>query len=526
MRLALLVTLSCLCLPQFACRKTPAPRQRHTEVMPRDTEGALFFDALGRIPDALRDPLLSDTARPTCARWRQHIELDPCNHDTWSALGFDPKAPATVFSHQGRLALLAHITHPERFEAWRARLAGAPQRQLQQRALETTTWNTLREDTDPILDIARRGDLILLAPGPLLTGRSAKTQTPAADTWLPTPPGGRWIDEPNHRSLHTRLADAEAHVVLRPGAWIAELPGVTMRARELRDRISAQSGHIGIRLTRKERTLTLQAMLLEDAEEPAAASPLGQASGGLPPLGGLIAPGTLGVARVSVQPTLLFALIYGSLPHADRARIDTFLTRMRQDFALDLEDALVRNFRGHAIIALYGLDAFDPGHPDFWRDLVALRATREAVFLPIRDRAKIALVLDALTQLTKGALRRKRVEDAVQYAWFDPNGELQGALLLHDHHVILIDSAPAFARAMAYTRNPAPLATGLSHLDPLLSPQNISGLSLDVSTLRGLLPKDSPKALLDLARTIDRVSLRLHEKDGASTADLGVTFAP
>ena len=157
---------------------------------------------------------------------------------------------------------------------------------------------------------------------------------------------------------------------------------------------------------------------------------------------------------------------------------------------------------------------------------MALRTTREAIYLPIHDRSKVALVLDALTQLTRGALRRKRVGDAVQYAWFDADQALQGALLLHDRHVILIDSAPAFERAMSYTQNPAPLAPGLEHLDPLLSPQHVSGLSLDVSTLRGLLPDNTPKSAMWLLKAVDRLVLRLRQEGGASVAELDVTLAP
>ena len=167
---------------------------------------------------------------------------------------------------------------------------------------------------------------------------------------------------------------------------------------------------------------------------------------------------------------------------------------MRDKLLLEGPEKILENFNGHVVLVFYGLDgeslSADQGMS--LRRVLELRATSEAILLPIKSRKKAERLLDKMTQITQGRLSRQRGEHTVQYAWFD-EGELEWAFILSDEHIIFVDSATAFGQAMQFERRGRPL--GSEEIDklgigPLLERRGRSGIYLDTGTLANLLSEN------------------------------------
>jgi len=140
------------------------------------------------------------------------------------------------------------------------------------------------------------------------------------------------------------------------------------------------------------------------------------------------------------------------------------------------------------VIVIYGIggDRLEWRSPGAIRRILELRATREAVLLPIQDRVIAEQTLDAFTQLSQGRLSRENAEHTVHYAWLE-GGLLEWAFILDDTHLLFVDSAAAFDQAMIYERRGGSLSDELTPLAPLMKGRHRSGIYLDTAILADIL---------------------------------------
>jgi hypothetical protein len=487
-----------------------APTWRPSQRVPSDVDAVVFFPELAGLAHALsgaRDHLPASLGvAEVCAASSDQLSLDTCDVDAWARAGFDLQAPAAAALDGRRLVFLAR-----------------------------------RRDLDAPLPAPAHGAHVMalgegaalaLAPDSALSAALPPQAAPAPDEWpsrwSSLRPGRSWDARPIHRELRDALIPhGPFYAVARPGRWLGHAPASSARAEDLLTRMTRQSGRVGV-VGRLEPSgaIRLRVLTALDAGAPQVVDRLGRARAPLPRLGGLIEPGVLGVLRVSLDPVAAFDLARSGLSASERDQLEALFTTLERDFALDIERAVVSNLIGHAVVVVYGL-ALPPEPPDsftaFALDLLRGRLTHEAVFLPIEDRDRLALFLDALTQLSRGRLVRQRRDDVIEYAWFELDGgarALRGGALLTSSHLVLVDSAVAFNHAASHARAPTDLAPSLSRLglDRLLEGDDRSGLYLDVDALETLLRPGEAEAVGEWLAPLDRVVLVTRE-----SASFGVT---
>ena len=191
------------------------------------------------------------------------------------------------------------------------------------------------------------------------------------------------------------------------------------------------------------------------------------------------------------------------LPPESRTALDQWIQELDSALAIDLVGDVMTNLAGHAVVAIYG---FEPSvlridNPQLAFDLLTLKATREAVLMPIADRKRMERVLDAWTQASRGKLSRQPAGDTVQYAWLE-DGALSWALILGRDHVVFVDSTAAFDHAIAYERSARPLDAALIErgLPDLFEGIDRSGIYLDTTSLSNLLAESKNEQLASYLR--------------------------
>jgi hypothetical protein len=407
--------------------------------------------------------------------------------------GLDLDAPATVFDIDGSPGVGVRLTGTS---ALRGRLEALEQAE---RGPNPTgdyplRWRlTLGEADQPALAL----DVYVFRRSAVaIWSTEAVEPTPA---WLK--PGAassgaeKWVDGEDTLELMAQADGPQVHAVgvWQPSRWIKRLTeSARGHAAALYDRIARQSGPVGFGVgwQPESRTLNLRMKGTTNPGEPSPLEDLGQPSGELPALGGLIEPGVLGVMRLSVDPQKTYQLLRSAMPAEQRRQLDAFWTQLEGQVQMSGPDELLKLWSGHAVIVGFGVDpeALKTSGVELARRILSLGATREVILLPIRHRDRLERTLDIFTQLSQGQLSRQKVRDTVQYAWFE-EGVLRWAMILADDHAILVDSATALDRAKAYERRGRPLgeeATSMG-IEPLLSGQTTSGLYLDAATLSNLL---------------------------------------
>lgn len=454
--------------------------------------------------------------------WSRHLALDPRQPEAWAARGFRLDRPASVFRHGERWAMVLDVREDDAaLRAW-------------VRSLKPTTpipganpraWTVSAGAPGARLVLARRGEHVLLSGDAALFPGNPPTAASDLAPWLQLDATTRWDARPDHRELRRQLAPlGPIFGVAQPGEWLDTLRTGTMDARRVRDRMVAQSGRIGwvARHDADARRLRMRVLALEDLGEPTTLPSISAPRTPLDEVSGLVREDALGVLRVSAHVEDLMALVMANLSTEQRAAWDQWLARLKREVDLDLKDAVFDNLRGHAVLVAYGLDLAramqaDPNAREPWM----LRATQEAVYLPIRDRIKLEYVLDAVTQLTHQRLVRQRVDEVVQYAWLD-DGVLEWALLLTDDAILYVDGPLAFERAASFLRarrrgTPQPTVPDAARL---LEHPSASGVYVNVAQLRAQLEQANMSAITPWLKDVQGALVISREQGRGSNTEI------
>lgn len=411
-------------------------------------------------------------------------------------LGLDAEAEAALFLRDGHLGLITRLEEPKTLD------------DSVQSIAETNALPLERSDSGAVVQVAGDGDTALQyrhrngwlfvrtadrtvpRTGAENEGLEERFSTFFAETDQP------WPKHKSRADLLEEVASERAHVaaLLAPGPWLAEL-GTDDHARAIMTRLAHQVGPtaVAVESDSSEQTVEFEVRSRADPDEPVVVEKIGNAEGELPPLGGLVEPGVLGVLHLSVDPNAVYRVLRSTLPAPRREELDAFWRQTRQKLNIHGPEAILENLTGHAVVVFYGLELgegrLEGSTGEILRDVFELQATREVVLLPIRSRKRLERLLDKLTQVTRGRLSRQKSGHSVEYAWFD-DGTLEWALILQDEHLLFVDSATSNAKASQYERQGRPLSASElkeMRLSELFSDPKRSGLFLDTGALANLL---------------------------------------
>ena len=489
--------------------------------LPRRAEAIIFASRLDQLFESTSNlsnvmPRNALATASLCSQATQVFTLPLCQREGWETLGARFDAPAVLVVDDKEVSIRVTTSDPRALSSWASKLAESSESLSYIPEDDTSAARIIRRtESGPreILSFMEFKNLAILSIEPGL-GLKEERDVPLSSHVFKLAnltPTEQWGTAPKNKALEDKLAPlGPVHGVLRPGAALATLPAANEDAARQRDRLAGQFGALGFatQYLKSEKQLRLHLLLQEDVEEASLIPKLQPVEGALPTtLGSLIEPGILGVLRLSIQPEEFFAMLRLGLPPEQRDEIDALFEKLQTEFALDAREATIGNLSGHVLVILYGLEvtAFEKDPVLFMRDLLMLQATREAIYLPIEDRQKMARFLDAMTQLTRNKLQRQDVDETLQYAWKE-DGALSWAIVLHDDYMLLIDSTTAFDHAMRHVRNPKELSPSLTKmgLPRLLEGDRQVGLYLDTSGVLTVLPEDAKeaRALLEPVKSI------------------------
>ena len=429
------------------------------------------------------------TPRPTDDElgtlWQSKLGWQPWEAAGWSRVGVDQNAPASMFYDRGWWVVVATLDDAEAYAAYRTEQPSSVG------TAETGDFKGMNFTlTGQRLHLAADREVLIAALKFEKSPSDAASGDGLPSAWLPDERS--FVDRLRYRDLLVRgLESRDPAGVVRPAPWLSNIE-TSGQSTVLLQRIISQLGPVAFstELGDEGRTLEMEVLTPGEPGAPRVVEDLGEAGGQLPPVGGLIEPGILGVARVSVDPASLYQLVVSGLPAERRTELDGFWERLNEELQIDARANVLENVQGHAVVAVYGIktETLEQAGEHWFNSIIQLAATREAVLLPIKDREKMGRVLDALTTVTKGRLQRQAVGDTIQYAFFE-DGELKWAFILGDNHVLYVDSAVAFDQAMQYERSAHPLGDSMAEtgVSALLGPEQISGVYLDTASLANLL---------------------------------------
>lgn len=309
----------------------------------------------------------------------------------------------------------------------------------------------------------------------------------------------RWRD-PAKTHAPTLSTDVSGRVDLRAAlqGWDLTRP----RARALVRRATEQSTAIEFSATVGDGALEVTLDVQDDPGEPRFVDELGEPRADLPRVAGLVDAGVLAVVRLSADPNMLWALGRSLLSAEQRGELDALGDTLRAEASVDLQSAILDNVTGHVVVVSYGLDGEPPTGITDW---VTLKATRDAVLVPIADPTPVRRLFDAWTQLSKGRLHVQEARgERLQWAWVE-DGELRWSALVGRDYVLFVDSSVALRHASRWQNQPEPLSRSLRDrgVDTLLEARSRSGLYLDLAALRAV----SEGGLASWFPTIDAVTL-------------------
>ena len=278
-------------------------------------------------------------------------------------------------------------------------------------------------------------------------------------------PSARWRASPQRRELHDQLTARGELALVFGTAQLSELMAASNPSAErARQALLFEVDLIGIGLRRSQASaLRLEGELLMRSGQRAALplSELKPSRAALDePLGALLGDASLGALHLAISPESVLRIWRGALSSEQLAAFDAFTAHLDEELLLELEEAVLPSFLGHLIVVFHELEP--PRHEGGEAGRGAgrsglLEATRETLYLPYTDRAPTERLLDALTQLGRGALRRQREGDVLQYVWVDRE-ELRGAVLLGERGMMIVDSATSTEHAMAHLTAPRALS--------------------------------------------------------------------
>ncbi|MBA2664810.1 MAG: hypothetical protein H0U74_21155 [Bradymonadaceae bacterium] len=515
--------------------------------IPQSAQSVLFaerLDALveamaasaGQLPVETKLGLMRET-------WTAQLDHDPLDVASWHALGLWLDRPAVLFYTEGRWVLAAAVRDASALNT--ALSARAQSGDVAIVRGKNSGFRTLRLESGsapavPIVHVAHGRDtaIFVIERGLWSTG----WQTEAADLvrgerllleLLEITPERRWQGLARHGELikSTAAGAAPFHGAVEPGPWLLQMRSGGGHARLLLERLAHQMGrvHFVARHEPDARKLQLHLRTYGNPGEPVVVADLGQPKGEMPMVGGLIKPGVLGVVRVSGAPEQFFELVRSALPATQRAELDQMFRDMAAELKIDVKKDLVDNLKGHVIVVLYGIEnrVLTPDNPRLVADIFQLKATREAVLLPIHERAAMERTLDVMTQLSRGNLRRQAIRDSIQYAWL-PDGALEWALILNDDYLIFVDSAVAVDHAIAYERSPHPRGPAVSELgiEALFENTNRSGFYLDVGSAANILAESGQQEAGRWLQAFQSVLLTTDDIDSIGYTDIELVLSP
>jgi hypothetical protein len=464
--------------PSTTSRAWPL-RIAHARDVPARADHLVFARSLRDVLDGLSTGLdrIDSTDDPPLS------SLRGISVETWSNSGLDLDASLVAFRLDDRWGAVVRLADRTRFASWLEEAGSRPNLEVRSDDAGGTTLVLEVADTTRTVRMRRRGDIVAL----LLGEGSAED----FDWWREgdDTPGWRADDRWRRLIATTTRPDSDVVAGFDAAGWLRERASEG-RAGRLVTRFARQIGRVGIRARYRasRRRLILDVLTPGSPGAPTIVSGLGEPTGELPPLGGLVEPGVLAVLRLSVDAERLYGLVRSMLPAERRRELDRFWEESRRQLEIEGPERIADNFSGHVVVVVYGLqgDRLDWDEPGLGHRILEMQATREAILMPIRDRTLAERTLDAFTQLSRGRLSRQTAEHTVHYAWLQ-DGLLEWAFVLGDDHLLYVDSATAFDQAMIYERRGGSLSREMSALAPLLQPRRRSGLYLDVATFSDLL---------------------------------------
>ena len=460
---------------------------------------------------------LQTLERGLAVAWR-HLGTDsvPAMADVLSELaaqktlaqsGLALESAVVGFHLDGRWGMLAQLNDREQLQSWLGELETRDPFELRDTPNGWELVIVRKEGESRVVSIRAHGERVAWLWPSSLSRATSRDRDETELAWVSgqTPPRQRWRRDSTWRQLidQTTRGDEMVVAAFDPVEWFRgwQLEG---RARQLLDRFARQLGEVGIRgrYRDSDRTLAFDVYTPRASGAPSVISGLGQPDGTLPPLGGLVEPGVLGVVRLSADAMRLYGLVRSLLPAERRQQLDRLWTKSEQRLKLEGPERIVGNMSGHAVAVIYGIEGerLDWKRPGLARRLLELETTREAILLPIHDRTLVERTLDVFTQLSGGRLSRQNAEHTVHYAWVE-KGRLEWAFILSDDHLIYVDSSAAFDQAMIYEQRGGTVLREMEAIAPLLRDRHRSGLYLDTATLADIL---SQSGEAHLARWLKR----------------------
>lgn len=439
---------------------------------------------------------------------KEDLGFDPLDGEALAELGLARSEPALGFIWREQLIVAASANEPNTFAA---SLSGFGADGLNVSAEEIQKFQVFGSDSIALAH--RRGRVLMSVP--LIRGKS-RDGAEALVALIELDEKARWGGYQSHADFLRGLEDDPVlHGFVDPAPWLRrrEADG---HARLILERLIRQVGliHFAIHHESAARKLRVSVYTPGEAAQPVVIAGLGKAEGELPQVGGLVRPGVLGVVRVSADPNALYNLFRSTLPAEQRLGLEEFWKELDEELKLDVRNDVIRNFEGHFLAVIYGFEdkVLKADNPAMLNDLFKLKATREAVLIPIKDRKALEPILDVATQVSRGNLRRQVIRHTIQYAWI-PEGSLEWALILHDDYLLFVDSAVAFDHAIAWERSPRSLSDSLREvgLDRILE-ESRSGFYVDLTTLANLLAENGQKTPAAWMRPFDTLVFSTDEK--------------
>jgi hypothetical protein len=526
--------------PQNAARWV---EQTHVaQFIPKTARTVVFSRDLPTLTEALRfgsARLPSPDLGAATDAWGSATGIDPLDDEALEKLGLDTARPAAVFYDRGFWSIAAQIEKPEVFE--QALEAASQRESIEARETDFGPMSLVKLSlvklplVEPSVDdhtvfVAYDQDSVLISVHHEPSALHTDTST-LPDAWLPQSTKRRFVEAPDHRSLLREMTTVgEIIAVVRPSAWLAG-QRASGQAGVLLARILDQVGPVGIAASSVslEKSVRVRVLTPGNKRAPAMITSLGQADGDIPSLGGIIAPGVLGVARLSVSPRQLYELLSSGLPAAQRQEVSAFWDELDRELRINAQRDVLENLRGHAIVVAYGLDrdGLEASKAPWYLDVVKLDATREAVLLPIKEREPLEQVLNALTTVSKGKLTRQEVGHTLQYAWLD-DGQLKWAVILSDENLIYVDSSVAFEHAVEYERGAGPLGEQIEEagITRIFDDRAAAGVYLDTASLTNMLAEAGSEHAKGWITPFRTAIVTTRDEDGVGVTDIELEISP
>ncbi len=451
-----------------------------------------------------------------------------CDPSFHKSFGLNPELPVYIARHQHHWIWAFMPSH-----SWQSkpRIPGVriTPAQPEDLSLLRVTRATSSDERD-VWSMDVDGVRVIVSPDQHFQGSSSETKllTESLGKLAPT---HRWRARQAHRKLHDHFSErAELLVISSTHALTTTTSDdVASLARRQRERMLSQLEYVGLGIWRSPDSLGRldgELQVMTRAGEAVFVESLEPSKATLPrTLGALLSSQTLGAFHTAVEPRSLLDMWLGALDRTQREEFDKYLKYLKEDFLLDVDAAFLDNLTGHMLLVIYDVqegDAVDPSGPSFF----GLDATHEVLYMPLQDRFALEQFLNAITQLTRGRLRRQREDGIIQYVWIE-DGELLGAILLGDDAVAIVDSAISANHAMAQLTSPQPLTPAQSQrFGAMFDTHQGFGVWINPTAFSTRFDSDMSQTLQGMTHfSLSSYQERAEQSDGMLGAQMSVTLA-